>query len=144
MMMICGLKTLSILPLFPHFILCRINSKKYSPATSATMGVLVAQSCPTCCDPMNRSPQGSSVLGTFQARILEWVAIPFSRGSSRLRDQTRIYIYTYIPSLLELPRIPPLWVTMSTELNSPCYTAASHSLSVLHMALLVCQSQSPN
>ena len=44
--------------------------------------VLVAQSCPTLCDPMDCSPPGSSVHGILQARILEWVAIPFSRGSS--------------------------------------------------------------
>ena len=41
---------------------------------------LVTQSWPTLCDPMDRSPPGSSVHGIFQARILEWVAIPFSRG----------------------------------------------------------------
>ena len=40
------------------------------------------------CDPMGCSPPGSSVHGIFQARILEWVAISFSRGSSRPRDQT--------------------------------------------------------
>ena len=38
--------------------------------------------CPTLCDPMDCSPSGSSVHGISQARILEWVAIPFSRGSS--------------------------------------------------------------
>ena len=42
----------------------------------------VAQSCPTLCDPMDCRLPGSSVLGILQARILEWVAIPFSRGSS--------------------------------------------------------------
>ena len=42
----------------------------------------VAQSCPTLGDPMDCSPPGSSVHGIFQARILEWVAISFSRGSS--------------------------------------------------------------
>ena len=42
----------------------------------------VAQSCPTLCDPMDCSPAGFSVLGILQARILEWVAISFSRGSS--------------------------------------------------------------
>ena len=47
---------------------------------------LVAQSCSTLCDPMNCSPPGSSVHGILQARILEWVAIPFSRGSSWPRD----------------------------------------------------------
>ena len=40
-----------------------------------------AHSCSTLCDPMNRSPPGSSVHGIFQARILEWVAISFSGGN---------------------------------------------------------------
>ena len=48
----------------------------------------VAQSCLTLCDPMNWGLSGSSVLEVFQARILEWVAISFSRGSSRPRDRT--------------------------------------------------------
>ena len=42
----------------------------------------VAQSCPTLCNPMDCSLPGSSVHGIFQTRILEWVAISFSRGSS--------------------------------------------------------------
>ena len=42
---------------------------------------VVAQSCPTLCDPMDCSPPGSSVHGIFQARMLEWIAISFSRGS---------------------------------------------------------------
>ena len=43
----------------------------------------VAQSCPTLCDPVDCSPPGSYIHGILQARILEWVAISFSRGSSR-------------------------------------------------------------
>ena len=50
--------------------------------------VLVAQSCLTLCDPMGYSPPGSSVHGILQARMLEWVAIPFSRESSQPRDRT--------------------------------------------------------
>ena len=50
----------------------------------------VAQSCPTLCDPMDCSPTGSSIHGIFQARVLEWVAISFSRGSSWPRDWTRV------------------------------------------------------
>ena len=46
------------------------------------------QSCPTLCNPMDCSPPGSSIHGILQARILEWVAIPFSRGSSQFKDQT--------------------------------------------------------
>ena len=47
------------------------------------------QSCPTLCDRMDCSLPHSSVHGIFQARVLEWVAISFSRGSSRPRDQTQ-------------------------------------------------------
>ena len=50
----------------------------------------VAQSCPTLCDPMDCSLPGSLVHGIFQARILEWAAISFSRGSSQPRDWTRV------------------------------------------------------
>ena len=46
----------------------------------------VTQSCPTLCDSMDCSLPGSSVHGIFQARVLEWGAISFSRGSSRSRD----------------------------------------------------------
>ena len=51
-----------------------------------TVKALVAQSCLTLCDPMDCSLPGSSVHGILQGRILEWVAILFSRGSSWLRD----------------------------------------------------------
>ena len=47
------------------------------------------QLCPTLCDPMDY-PRGSSVYEILQARILEWVAFPFSRGSSRPREWTHV------------------------------------------------------
>ena len=50
----------------------------------------VAQSCLTLCHPMDCSLPGSSIHGIFQARILEWVAISFSRRSSWSRDRTRV------------------------------------------------------
>ena len=50
--------------------------------------VLVTQSC--LCDPMDCSPPGSSVHGIYQAGILEWVIISFSRGSSWPRDRTQV------------------------------------------------------
>ena len=64
------------------------------------------QLCPTLLDPMSCSLPSSSVHGILQARILEWVAMPSSRGSSRPRDQTHVsypsstgrqvlYHYTY-------------------------------------------------
>ena len=52
--------------------------------------VLVAQLCPTLCNPVDCSPPGPSVHEILQARILEWVAISFSRGSSQSRNQTHI------------------------------------------------------
>ena len=50
----------------------------------------IVYSCLTLCDPMDCSPPGSSVHGILQARILEWVATPSSRGFSQPRDRTRI------------------------------------------------------
>ena len=49
------------------------------------MKVKVTQLCPTLCNPMV-----SAVRGVLQARILEWVAFPFSRGSSQPKDRTQI------------------------------------------------------
>ena len=51
---------------------------------------LVAQLCPTLCNPMDCSPSGPSVREVSQARILEWVAISSSKGSSPPRDQIQI------------------------------------------------------
>ena len=68
--------------------------------TSSSMGmnhtdvkakVLVAQSCPILCDSMDCSPPGFSIHGILWARVLEWFAIPFSRGSSQPRDQTCVF-----------------------------------------------------
>ena len=52
--------------------------------------IVCAQLCSTLCDPMDCSPPGSSVHGILQARILEWVAMPFSRESSWPRGRTQI------------------------------------------------------
>ena len=60
----------------------------YLPKHSFFLTVKVAQSCPTLCDPIDCSLSGSSAHGILWARILEWVAIPFSRGSSQPRDRT--------------------------------------------------------
>ena len=79
-----------------------------------SMSAQSLQSCPTLCDPMDHSLPGSSVYEILQARILEWVAIPFSRGSSQPRDQTcdsyiscigmRILYHYQLPS----PNLPKL------------------------------------
>ena len=67
-----------------------VSHRMLFPCVRVCVCVLVAQSCPTLCDPMGCSPPASSVHGILQARILEWIAIPFSRGSSRPRDQTLV------------------------------------------------------
>ena len=54
----------------------------------STLLCLVAQSCLTLCNPVDCSLPGSSVHGVLQARILEWVPMPSSRGSSQPRDGT--------------------------------------------------------
>ena len=53
-------------------------------------------SCPTLCDPVDCSPSGSSVHGILQARVLEWVAMPSSRGSSQARGWTHNYYVSCI------------------------------------------------
>ena len=58
--------------------------------SSSTFNSFTSLSRVWLCDPMDCSPLGSSVHGILQARILEWVAISFSRGSSRPRDQTQV------------------------------------------------------
>ena len=59
------------------------NAKECSKQSKA-----LAQSCPTFCNPVDCSLPGSSIHGILQARILQWVAISFSRRSSQARDRT--------------------------------------------------------
>ena len=73
-----------IRPQFPCLTLCVCE------CVSVCVCVKSLQSCLTLCDPMNYRSPGSSVHGILQARILEWVAMPFSRGSNPPRDRTRI------------------------------------------------------
>ena len=64
---------------------------RLSDWTELNMGWTIwGQSCPDLCDPMDYSLPVFSVHGIFQARILEWVAISSSRGSSWPRDRTRV------------------------------------------------------
>ena len=81
-----------------------------------TVLVAVAQSCPSFCNPMDCRPPGSSVNGILQARTMEWVAIPFSKGSSQPRDQTLDLCITG-RSLKRLSQTC-LWVSRSLWLRS--------------------------
>ena len=72
-----------------------------------------AQSCLTLHDRMDYSPPGSSVYGIFQARVLEWVAICFSRGSSQLRDRTHVSCTAGGFFTTEHPGKPPWYLSPS-------------------------------
>ena len=64
--------------------------KNFCYPAAAAAAAKSPQLCPTLCKPIDGSPPGSAVPGILQARILEWVAITFSRGSSQPRDQIQV------------------------------------------------------
>ena len=74
----------------PHMLYAAtgICFSRYLLSIKCRCGGLVTKSCPTLCDPIDCSPPGCSLHGISQARILEWVALSFSRGSSQLGDWT--------------------------------------------------------
>ena len=102
---------------------------------------LVTKLCLTLCDPMDCSPPGSSVLGIFQARILEWVAISSSRGSPWAKNQTHVsfiscigrwilhHCTTWDAHLLWQPQYSP-WGLASAQLASLPLTLARWLLSL--------------
>ena len=97
------------------------ESLKYTKEINSSISV-VAQLCLTLCDPMECSPPGSSVHGILQARILEWVAIPFCRGSSPLRNWIQV---SHIAGRFFTP-----WATQEAQ-QIASFESESESLSVL-------------
>ena len=109
------------------------------------MKVLVVQSCLTLCDPMDCSLPDSSVHGLLQAIILEWVAMPFSSGSSWLRNRTRVptlradSLQSELPGKNHVNKIikskylcsvsDPRGKTFSFSLLSVCYLCVCHQFS---------------
>ena len=93
--------------------------------------MLSLQSCLTLCDPVDYSPPGSSVHGIFQARILEWVSMSSSRGSSRPRDQAHISCVSYTAGRVFTaepsgkPRYTHSWTATHTQ--SHRHTTVTHS-----------------
>ena len=85
-LLLCAFSPSRSFPLFWNKMLWKRDSRKGPVRVVCS----VTQLWPTLCDSMDRSPPESSVHEIFQARILEWVAISYSRGSSRPRDQTCI------------------------------------------------------
>ena len=81
---------ISKVPFSLHIEILYICVCVYVCVYSICVCVLVTQLCQTLCNPMDCSPPGSSVHGILQARILEWIAIFFSKGSSRPRDRAQV------------------------------------------------------
>ena len=100
----------------------------------------VDQSCPTFCDPMDFSLSGSSVHGIFQASVLEWIAISFSRRSSRARNRTWVsriagkrftvwatreapkHQYRYVKKQTWIPRVKSISLQLDLELRCEART----------------------
>ena len=92
---------LSIFPWVVEKLFQSVFSSKivlWSDYVLETFILMHAELCLTLCKAMDCSLPGSSVHGILQARILEWVATPFSRGSSWPRDQTHVFCYSCIAS----------------------------------------------
>ena len=88
------------------------------------------QSCLTLCEPLDCSPPGFSVYGILQARILEWVAMPSSRGSSWTQGSNPPLLQTLPCQMGSLPLIPP-------GKASPCFTPSG----LIGKDLLICGLQ---
>ena len=106
------------LSIFPSYLICWYKVVYDIPLCVCS----VAQSCLTLCNPMDCSPPGSSVHGILQARVLEWVAVSFSRGSSQPSDQTRVScsavgVFTTEP----LGRPSPLFKLHPTKCGTLCF-----------------------
>ena len=100
---------------------------------SAGCCCLVAQLCLTLCDPVDCRLPGSCVHGILQARILEWVAISFSRGSSQARDQTwvtcivsRFFTFWATREALSLPSTLHFKVVFRVKLTQPLGQPIAH------------------
>ena len=82
-----GINRVNVTIIIPYLgrLICTPKECEVSSGT-----VKVAQLCLPLCDPVDCSLPGSSVRGILQARMLEWVAFPFSRGSSLPRDRSQV------------------------------------------------------
>ena len=91
----------------------------------------VAQSCPILCNPMDCSPPGSFIHGILPARVLEWVAISFSRGCSWPRDRTRVS--------RTAGRCFTLWATREMLTVVPAFSLISKNQSTAFFKIFHCK-----
>ena len=110
----------------------------------------VSQSCPTLCDLVGCSPPGSSVHGIFQARILEWVAISYSKGSSWPKDQTHVSwvsclagrFFTTVPPVV-VQSLSHVWL-FATLWAAACQASLSFTISQSLLKLMFIESVMPS
>ena len=99
----------------------------------------VSQSCLILCDPMDCSPLGSSVHGILQARILEWIAIPFSRVFAWPRDQTLVFctagrFFTgWVTREAPSGSLLVIYFIYSSELHHSCLWSLGQPSNILHL-----------
>ena len=105
------------------------------------------QSCPTLCDPKDCSLPGSSVHSSLQARILEWVAVSSSRGSSRSKDLAHIsYVYLHWQVGSLPPEHPFNQFRWSVKQDATCFSNAlsvrfQHPVQELRWPTLSCRQE---
>ena len=106
------------------------------------------------CNPVDYSLPGSSVHGILQARILEWVVIPFGKGIFPIQGSNPCLLCLLHWQVGSLPLVPPgniylfflpilfpIRLLQNIEQSSLCYTAGPCWLSILNIAVYTCQSQ---
>ena len=109
---------------------------------------LIAQLCPTLCDPMDYSPPGSSVHRVLQARILEWIAMLSPRGSSQPRDWTQVSclagrFFTVWATIIQFHSIilgcsvPSAALISDVDLTEMWSLPWAHSLAQIHPSVLL-------
>ena len=116
-------------------IICQgdIQDMKNKSVISRHFAIYLLSCVQLFCNPIDCSPPGSSAHGIFQARIPEWVAIPFCRGSSRLRDGTHVSCITGFFTAEPL-YISSKWVMMLWVIDLPwgfpfsCFLSLNYSL----------------
>ena len=122
------------------------SSREFFEEANWISDLTCAQLCPTLCNPMDCSLPGFSVHGILQARILEWVAIPFSRGSSLLRDWTWVSWFAGRFFTVWTPRGAYLYVWKYWSRNKKRHTIFMNSKfnmvkkSILHNSFLITKS----
>ena len=90
------------------------------------------QSCPTLCDPVDCSPPGSSVRGTLQARVLEWVCHALLQGVFQPRDQTRSPVLLHCKFFTAKPWRKPQIISVYNPSLSIIYPLSIYHLIAMH------------